>query len=100
MNSASLCSLAGRYENPIPPRCLAPIDFLKIPAQQGFILGTRTKGGRGGWEEINKLEGDKWGVRISSAERITNCASIENLFPDLTGIIVFFSFLVLSYLSF
>jgi hypothetical protein len=33
MNSASLCSLAGRYENPIPPRCLAPIDFLKIPAQ-------------------------------------------------------------------
>ncbi len=34
MNSASLCSLAGRYENPIPPRCLAPIDFLKIPALQ------------------------------------------------------------------
>ncbi len=33
MNSASLCSLAGRYENPIPPRWLAPIHFLKIPAQ-------------------------------------------------------------------
>ncbi len=33
MNSASLCSPAGRYENPIPPRCLASIDFLKIPAQ-------------------------------------------------------------------
>jgi hypothetical protein len=32
MNSASLCSLAGRYENPIPYRCLAPIDCLKIPA--------------------------------------------------------------------
>jgi hypothetical protein len=32
MNSASLRSLAGRYENPIPPQCLAPIDFLKIPA--------------------------------------------------------------------
>jgi hypothetical protein len=32
MNSARLCSLAGRYKNPIPPRCLAPIDFLKIPA--------------------------------------------------------------------
>jgi hypothetical protein len=29
MNSASL---AGRYDNPIPPRFLAPIDFLKIPA--------------------------------------------------------------------
>jgi hypothetical protein len=27
------CSLAGRYDNPIPPRCLAPIDSLKIPAQ-------------------------------------------------------------------
>ncbi len=35
INSASLCSLAGRYENPIPPRCLAPIDFLKIPALAG-----------------------------------------------------------------
>jgi hypothetical protein len=34
MNSASLCSLAGRYDNPIPPRFLAPIDFLKIPAQR------------------------------------------------------------------
>jgi hypothetical protein len=32
MNSASLCSLAGRYDNPIPPRLLAPIDCLKIPA--------------------------------------------------------------------
>jgi hypothetical protein len=33
MNSASLCSLAGRYDNPIPPRFLAHIDCLKIPAQ-------------------------------------------------------------------
>jgi hypothetical protein len=33
INSASLCSLAGRYDNPIPSRCLAPIEFLKIPAQ-------------------------------------------------------------------
>ncbi len=32
MNSASLCSLAGRYDNPIPPRFLVPIDSLKIPA--------------------------------------------------------------------
>jgi hypothetical protein len=31
-NSASLCSLAGRYDNPIPIRFLAPIDCLKIPA--------------------------------------------------------------------
>jgi hypothetical protein len=31
MNSASLCSLAGRYDKPIPPRFLVPIDGLKIP---------------------------------------------------------------------
>ncbi len=35
MNSASLCSLAGRYNNPFPTRCLASIDFLKIPALAG-----------------------------------------------------------------
>jgi hypothetical protein len=38
MNSASLCSLAGRNENPIPPQCLAPIDFLKIPAQDRYTV--------------------------------------------------------------
>ncbi len=32
MNSASLCSLAGRYDNPIPTRFLVPIECLKIPA--------------------------------------------------------------------
>ncbi len=35
INSASLCILAGQYDNPIPPRFLGPIDFLKIPAQVG-----------------------------------------------------------------
>jgi hypothetical protein len=42
MNSASLCSLAGRYDNPIPPQFLSPIDCLKIPAlttsHEGKIL--------------------------------------------------------------
>ncbi len=33
MNFASLCSLAGRYDNHLPPQFLAPIDSLKIPAQ-------------------------------------------------------------------
>jgi hypothetical protein len=37
MNSASLCSLAGRFDNPIPPRFLAPIDSLKIPAQDAML---------------------------------------------------------------
>jgi hypothetical protein len=31
-NFARLCSLAGRYDNPIPPRFLALTDCLKIPA--------------------------------------------------------------------
>jgi hypothetical protein len=45
MNSASLCSLVGRYDNPLPPRFLAPIDSLKIPA----LLTTKsdTVGGGG-----------------------------------------------------
>jgi hypothetical protein len=32
-NSARLYSLAGRYDNPIPTWFPAPIDCLKIPAQ-------------------------------------------------------------------
>ncbi len=32
MNSTSLCRLAGRYDNHIPPRFLGTIDCLKIPA--------------------------------------------------------------------
>ncbi len=32
MNSASLCSLAGRYDNPLPLRFIAPIASLKILA--------------------------------------------------------------------
>ncbi len=32
MNYAGLWSLAGRYDNPIPPRFLAPIDSLKVRA--------------------------------------------------------------------
>jgi hypothetical protein len=38
MNSVSLCSLAGRYDNPIPPRFLAPIDSLKIPALKVVLV--------------------------------------------------------------
>ncbi len=33
ITSASLCSPAGQYDNPLPTRFLAPIDCLKIPAQ-------------------------------------------------------------------
>jgi hypothetical protein len=33
-NSARLCSLAGRYDDPIPTQFLALKDYLKIPAQE------------------------------------------------------------------
>ncbi len=36
MNSVSLCSLAGRYDNSIPPRFLAPIDFLKFQLRSKY----------------------------------------------------------------
>ncbi len=35
INSASLCSLAGRYDNPVPTLFLALMERLKIPAQGG-----------------------------------------------------------------
>ncbi len=39
IDPASLCSLAGRYDNPIPTRFLATIDCSKIPALNPFIGG-------------------------------------------------------------
>ncbi len=29
-----MCSLSGRYDNPVPTQLLAPIDWLKILAQE------------------------------------------------------------------
>ncbi len=37
-NSAKLCSLAGRFDNLIPTRFLAPIDCLKISAQDTWPI--------------------------------------------------------------
>jgi hypothetical protein len=37
---ARLCSLAGRYDNPVPTRFLVPIDCLKIPALDDFIYAS------------------------------------------------------------
>jgi hypothetical protein len=39
IDSASLCSLAGRYDNPIPTQFLASIDCSKIPAQHTAAVG-------------------------------------------------------------
>jgi hypothetical protein len=36
-------ALAGRYDNPIPTRFLAPIDYLKIPALCSLSIGSCIK---------------------------------------------------------
>ncbi len=61
---ASLCGLAGRYDNPIPYRFLAPIDKSKIPAQRFF--------------EIN-LMGHSWLDSILGPNRFQ-----ERIFPPMT----------------
>jgi hypothetical protein len=38
IDSASLCSLAARYDNAIPTRFLAPIDCYKITALYSTVL--------------------------------------------------------------
>jgi hypothetical protein len=40
----SLCRLAGWYDNLIPPRFLAPIDYSKIPAQYSILLSIEKRG--------------------------------------------------------
>ncbi len=60
MNSASLCSLAGRYDNPIPPRFLAPIDCLKIPAQ--LICSYRPA---------------SWGAGSRAGSPVSKCVSLD-----------------------
>ncbi len=54
MNSANLWSLAGRYDNPIPTRFLAPIDCFNIPAQRRNIFEFLPQG-----EETWKIKTDE-----------------------------------------
>ncbi len=51
IDSASLCSLAGQYDNPIPTRFLAPIDCYKIPAHYRREYGCKT-GSPSFWEPV------------------------------------------------
>jgi hypothetical protein len=63
MNSASLSSLAGRYDNPIPTRFLAPIDCLKIPVPVNSLLFTHNAS----WVQarLSIMIGDRVGNGIS-----------------------------------
>jgi hypothetical protein len=67
MNSASLCSLADRYDNPIPPRFLAPTDFLKIPGLVAL------------WEQ-RLLENWPIWIRSSDSEPIGNNEGGKEIF--------------------
>ncbi len=55
-HSAGLCSLTGRYDNPIPTRILVPIDCLKIPAQAGRINSLESIPGLHKRSEIRALD--------------------------------------------
>ncbi len=58
-------------------------------SKQGFIFGNKDKGGGKKSISLRETHG-VWGFQ---AERLTtNNASIENIFPDLTGVIILFSF--------
>jgi hypothetical protein len=56
INSASLCSLAGQYDNPIPTRFLAPLDCLKIPAQDSFFHNSCSSGKLTNDDEMTQTE--------------------------------------------
>jgi hypothetical protein len=55
MNSDILCSLTGRYDNPIPTRCLAPIDCLKIPALNVQYMSASGFDLKGLYQALKKL---------------------------------------------
>jgi hypothetical protein len=62
LNSASLCSLAARYDNPLLPR-LAPIDSLKFQlrkeeGREGYHLNYTAKLGPIGSEYITHQGGE------------------------------------------
>jgi hypothetical protein len=70
IDSASLCSLAGRYESPIPPRFLAPIDFLKIPVTNMVVLPR--------WESIPGL---LKGLHIRALDCCNVCNGSQTIKP-------------------
>ncbi len=81
MNSASLCSLAGRYDNPIPPRFLAPIDCLKIPALLQIVRrcgGTLPLKRRHGYIRVLALLPSLiWGMRYDRVQMLPG-AEVDN----------------------
>ena len=67
IDSASLCSLAARHDNPLLTRFLAPIDCSKIPAH-GFIVVLKIlcfQNAEASEPEIlRKVISEEWGPQI------------------------------------
>ncbi len=64
IDSTNLCSLAGRYDNPIPTQILAPVDCLKIPALE-FKMDKNV------WESPQTIEKYRVEQAANGAQRIT-----------------------------
>jgi len=75
-DSASLCSLAGRYDNPIPIRFLEPRDCSKIPAR--YSTPACLKVGPG-FESQGKLFAvqQRWGLMLKTP--VSSAWVIRNL---------------------
>jgi hypothetical protein len=81
MNSASPCSLEGRYDNPIPTRFLAPIYCLKIPALGSIPTSSYTVESDGAADEavLNTVHRRK---KEHACKRIEECS---NMAEDCEG---------------
>ncbi len=64
IDSATLCSLVGRYDNPIPTRFLVPNNCSKVPAQYYEILSRS-------WVFLIVKKKRSLRIRKSNTERVT-----------------------------
>ncbi len=89
INFASLCSMAGRYDNHIPTRCLAPIDFLKIPARRAgivtfFVVLVRQVTKAGGIDSWAPFKVYKFGRRLKFCEYLESKTTKVFVFRKLS----------------
>ncbi len=90
LNSASLCSLAGRYDNPIPPQFLFPIDSLIIPAQATYT---------GGIDSLESIPGLLKSLKIFIVSGVWSHTLLVRLLPFMIYNISYLGLLSLILLS-
>jgi hypothetical protein len=96
INFARLCSLAGRYENPIPTRYLAPIECIKF-----HLSGTRAIGGFIVFDSLNFIF-----HRVTSSTKAVSefivFDSLNFIFQRVTSskkaVVVFLSFVYVDFI--